>query len=151
MPRRDYLDIIAGLVLAVLGLTVSFYTTNHYNLGTVQRMGPGMFPMALGVLIAGLGLLLSGTAFFRSGTEMPEFRTRPALAVLLGVIAFALTIRPFGLIPAVLSVSIISSLAERKVRPFSVLCLSAVLCLLAFLIFRLGLGMTFSVIRWPFQ
>ena len=33
-----------------------------YNLGTLMHMGPGFFPMSLGVILALLGLLIMGTA-----------------------------------------------------------------------------------------
>ena len=70
--------------------------------------------------------------------------------VLLGVAAFAVTIRPFGLIPAILAVVIISSFAELKFRPVSLAILCAVLCLIAWLTFRVGLGLPMAMFRWPF-
>ncbi len=108
-----------------------------------------MFPTSLGVVLAGFGLVIAIPAFFRPGV-MPEIRVWTPIYVLLGVGAFALTIRPFGLIPAVLSVVVISSFAELRVKPLSLTILSIALCLIAWLVFRVGLGLPVAMFRWPF-
>jgi len=149
MYARDYRDIVCGGLLIVFGLGVSWYAAASYDLGTVRRMGPGMFPTALGVILAVLGLLIMVPAFFRTG-ERPYIRFFAPVFVLAGVAGFALLVRPFGLIPAILAVVVISSLAELKVRPVSLTLLSAGMCLLAWLVFRVGLGMTMPMFRWPF-
>jgi hypothetical protein len=140
MLSRDYRDVIGGALLLICGLLFSWYAAGHYELGTLRRMGPGMFPMALGFVLAGFGVMLMISAFFRPGPAM-EARVVVPLFVLAGVAAFALLIRPFGLLPAILAVVAISSLAERRVNPKSVALLSASLCLLAYLVFRVGLGL----------
>jgi hypothetical protein len=56
MLSRDYRDIVGGLLLVVLGLGFSWYAAEHYDLGSLRRMGPGMFPTVLGVALACLGL-----------------------------------------------------------------------------------------------
>lgn len=149
MLSRDYTDIIGGVLLIVFGLSFSWYASAHYELGTVNRMGPGMFPTALGFVLAGFGLLQMIPAFFRVG-KIPEIRIWTPLFVLVGVSAFAVLIRPFGLIPAVIAVTVISSLAELKVRPLSLAILTGALCLLSWLVFRVALGLTIPMIRWPF-
>ncbi|WP_312468681.1 MULTISPECIES: tripartite tricarboxylate transporter TctB family protein [Brucella] len=149
MLSRDYRDIVGGILLVALGLAFSWYAAANYELGTLRRMGPGMFPTSLGVVLAGFGLVIAIPAFFRPGV-MPEIRVWTPIYVLLGVGAFALTIRPFGLIPAVLSVVVISSLAELRVKPLSLTILSTALCLIAWLVFRVGLGLPVAMFRWPF-
>lgn len=149
MLSRDYRDIVGGMVLVLLGLGFSWYASSHYDMGTIRRMGPGMFPAGLGVLLAGFGALQAIPAVFRTGT-MPEIRIWSPLFVLAGVAAFAVLVRPFGLMPAVLAVTVISSFAELKVRPLSLVLLAAALCLLSWLVFVVGLGMPVALFRWPF-
>lgn len=149
MLSRDYRDIAGGALLVLFGIAFSLYAIGHYDLGTMRRMGPGMFPAALGFVLAAFGLILLVAAFFRTG-EMPEIRIWTPLFVLAGVTAFGLTIRPFGLIPAVLAVTIVSSLAELKIRPVSLALLCVALCLIAWLAFGVGLGMPIPMFRWPF-
>lgn len=149
MLSRDYRDIVGGGLLMVCGLAFSWYAAEHYDIGTLRRMGPGMFPAALGVVLAGFGVMLVIPAMFRPGV-MPQIRVWTPLFVLSGVAAFALLIRPLGLIPAILAVTVISSLAELKIRPVSLALSCAVLCLIAWLTFRVGLGLPIAMFRWPF-
>lgn len=149
MLSRDYRDIVGGILLVALGLAFSSYAAANYDLGTLRRMGPGMFPTALGIVLAGFGLVIAIPAFFRPGV-IPEIRVWTPIFVLTGVAAFAMTIRPFGLIPAVLSVVVISSFAELRFKPVSLTILTTSLCLIAWLVFRVGLGLPVEMFRWPF-
>lgn len=149
MLSRDYRDIFGGLLMVAFGVWVAWYSAAHYDLGTFRRMAPGMFPMMLGIILAGFGLAIAIPAFFRSGPK-PYIRIWTPLFVLLGVGAFAILVRPFGLIPAILGVTIISSLAELKFRPVSLAILCVVLCLIAWLTFRVGLGLPMPMFRWPY-
>lgn len=149
MYRIDYTDLVGGMLLMVTGSAVSAVAIWHYPLGTLQRMGPGMFPAILGVVLAGLGLLLGFQALRRTG-ERPDIRVLSPLFVLAGVGSFALLIPAAGLIPAILGVVIISSLADLKIRPVSLALLCLALCLVAPLVFVVGLGLPIPLIRWPF-
>ncbi len=149
MLSHDYRDIVGGTLLAVGGAAFAWYAAEYYNLGTMRRMGPGMFPMGLGVVLAILGISIVIPALLRRGT-VPEIRTRTPLFVLGGVAAFALLIRPAGLFPAIIAAVVISSLADGKIRPLSLAVLCSSLCLVAWLTFSVGLGLPLHVARWPF-
>jgi len=149
MLSRDYRDIVGGLLLMAAGLAFSWYAAVSYDLGTLRRAGPGMFPMALGVVLAALGTATAIPAFFRRGSK-PEIRIWTPLFVLSGVTAFSITIVPFGLLPAIVAVVVVSSFAELTIRPIRLLMLSGTLCLLAWGIFGLVLGLTVPLLRWPF-
>lgn len=148
MLSRDYRDIVGGALLVVVGLAFALYSFSNYELGTINRMGPGMFPMALGIILAGFGVMQAIPAFFRTGV-MPEIRVWTPIFVLSGVAAFALLVRPFGLLPAVIAVVVISSFAELKIRPVSLVILTGSLCLMSWLIFSVGLGLPVPMFRWP--
>lgn len=149
MYPRDYRDMVGGAALLILGALFAWYATENYALGTLRRSGPGLFPAALGVLLAGFGAVILVSAFFRTGTR-PEVRFWAPLFVLSGVAAFAAMIVPFGLIPAIVAVVAITSLAELKIRPVSLLAMCVVLSVMAWLVFRVGLGLPVAMFRWPF-
>ena len=146
---RDYRDFVGGGLLFVGSVAFSWYAFAHYDMGTPRQMGPGLFPAALGILLALFGLALLVAAPFRAGVA-PQIPIRGPLFVVLGVAAFAVLIEPAGLAPAVIAVTAISSLAERKVRPLSVIALCIALTLAAWLIFSVGLGLLVPMFRWPF-
>jgi hypothetical protein len=108
-----------------------------------------MPPVTLGVLLAAFGVIIAVPALFRRG-RMPEILIWEPLCVLSAVAAFAAIIRPFGMIPAVLAVIIISSLAEARFRPLNLAALSATLCLIAWLTFGVGLALPIPMVSWPF-
>lgn len=149
MYRYDYTDMVGGAVLVVAGGAVSLISISSYPLGTLKRMGPGMFPAGLGVLLALFGVILILQALRRPGNH-PDIRKFSPLFVLGGIAAFALLVEPFGLIPAILGIVIISSFAELRIKPTTLVLLCLALCILAPGIFKLGLGLQLPLFRWPF-
>ena len=113
--QRDVGNMLSGSVLTAVGIFYCLYAYAEYPTGSIRQIGPGLFPVALGVILAGLGLLIFVTALFSTG-RTPALSVATPLLILLAVAAFALLIRPFGLIPAVIATTIISSLAELRFR-----------------------------------
>jgi len=150
MQQRNYADAVAGLVLVAFGLVIYFHVTATHDLGTLRRMGPGMVPAVLAGLIIILGGILGIGALLRPAVKLPELQVRPFIFVLLAVAAFAFTVRVFGLVPAVVLLVGLSTLAEKGARLRTFLALATVLSALAFLVFRVGLGMNLPPFRWPF-
>lgn len=149
MLSRNVKDLISGGLLLIFGASVTLYALANYPVGTPGRMGPGMFPVMVGCLTIALGLALTVYAWFQSG-EMPKFRILTPVVLSLAVAAFALLIRPLGLIPAVVATIVISSIAEHDFRPVSLVGLCVVLSILVWLIFKVGLGLPISLFNWPF-
>lgn len=148
MRTRDYCDIIGGAVLILVGLFCAIYAGRELPLGTVRHMGPGMFPMALGFLLAGLGALVFVPALFRSG-HLPRPDYRPMTAVLVSTLLFAISIRNLGLVPAIVLLTFAASLADNRLGLAGTAILSAALSLSAVLIFVVGLGMPLRPFVWP--
>ncbi|MCJ8139880.1 tripartite tricarboxylate transporter TctB family protein [Falsirhodobacter halotolerans] len=140
MSVDDKANFAAGLLVVLVGVTVAAYAASSYDLGTLRRMGPGMFPMGLGLLMAALGAIVAIGAAVRvpgrPAREKVSVEWRNAVLATVGVIAFGLMIRPLGLILAVLAVVIIPAFADRKNKPLAVLVLAGVLAALAVAIFH---------------
>lgn len=149
MYRLDYVDLVAGALLIAFGAAVTYTSVTHYPMGTPGRMGPGMFPAGLGVVLAVFGLILGLQALRRPG-EKPNIRVFSPLFVLGGIAAFAAVIVPFGLIPAIVAVVVISSLADLRIRPVSLVISCVGLSLAAPFIFVFCLGLQIPLLRWPF-
>lgn len=150
MLTRDYRDIVAGAILLALGIAVTIYATNALALGSVQRMGPGMFPAALGVILSFFGLGIAIPALFRTGTRWEAIEWRPMVFVAASVASFALSIQTLGMVPATLLLIALAHLAEVELKPKGLLAMLVVLPGLAYLIFGLGLGLPIPMLRWPF-
>lgn len=150
MYQRDYRDVAAGALLMLIGAGVAYYSATGLALGSIQRMGPGLFPAALGVILAGFGLLLAIPALFRAGTRIEEIEWRSVIGVLGSVAAFAATVRLLGIVPATVLLVLIAHFAEERFRPVALLSMMVVLPASAYAIFILGLGLPLAMFRWPF-
>lgn len=147
MQKLDYRDIIGGLLLVCVGTSYAAYSYSKYDLGAIARMGPGMFPLGLGIILATLGAVLLVQAFRRPG-KWPTFNLLEPLLVLTGIVVFGLTIRPLGLIPAICLLIVIVSPAEGRLRPRAIAGLCIFISVICWLIFSVGLGLPVRMFWW---
>lgn len=148
MPARDYRDIIGGSALTLIGVFATIHGLVSLNLGTLSNMGPGMFPAALGVILAAIGVAILIPAIFRAA-EMPDVDMRSFAAISASILAFAVMVQPFGLIPAIVVLTFVASRADSKLSPIGLVIVAVGLSVGATLIFRTGLGMSTAAIAWP--
>ncbi len=147
--KRDYRDITAGALILLFGALFAAYAVVNYELGSVRRLGPGAFPMGVGVILIGLGALIALPALFRSGS-FTRIAMRPSIAVLAGLIAFAVTVRPLGLLPAIAALVVLSSYGERQPNLKAIAGVCVVLSALVYGVFSVALGLPFTMLKWPF-
>lgn len=144
-------DSAAGLLFVVLGLA-AILVAKDYEMGTARAMGPGYIPVAIGGLIALLGAALAFQGLRAAETSDSVagdgWALRPLLTIVAGIIAFALMVRPAGLVASILAVVIIVRLAERGARPIETLVLGAVLAAICTAIFVVALGIPMRVFPW---
>lgn len=147
--QRDSHDIIWGGILGLLGLAVAGYCATRYDLGDLRRMGPGFFPVALGVVLAGLGALIAGSAWRRQPAGERPFAAREALAVIAALLLFGLLMNRAGLV----ATTAISALTASWVAPHPGLLwrlvLAMIITLLCWAVFILALDMPIPV--WPWS
>ena len=149
MGRRDNRDLATGAVFILTGLGAAIWAATHLQLGSFARIGPGMFPVCVGIALAVFGAAILLPALRRAG-ELPAADLRPAAAVLAAVAVFAATVRLFGLVPASVGLTFVALLADGRPRPIPALVLAAILSFLAWAIFVRGLGVQLDAVRWPF-
>ena len=144
MNHVDVRDLIGGTLMMVFGVFVALYAGHEYTVGQPARMGPGFFPVTLGWILTGLGVIIALLAFRRTVhvLQPPPFTLRGLLAVLAAIAAFGLLVTSAGLVPATIALTFIAAFAERKFRLRRTVLLAASLCVLAWLIFTVGLQMT---------
>ena len=148
MLGRDYRDVIGGGVLLLGGALVMLYATTQLEVGSLARMGPGLFPAALGAILCIFGAIVAVPALFREGVPV-TFEIRPFFFVLASILVFGLTVHPLGIAPAVVLMALVSTLAEPRMSWPGALLLAAVLAAIAVLIFNVGLDIPVAAVRWP--
>jgi Tripartite tricarboxylate transporter TctB family len=147
MEKRDYPDVVAGAGLFGLGLFVAVYAAANYDLGTIRNMQAGMFPMSVGSILSVLGLLIAVPALKRQ-RALPRIEWRPLLGTLASVATFALTATRFGMIPAVILLTIFAALSDSQLKGRQIASLAMFLVLLSVGIFHFGLGLQIPLVTW---
>jgi hypothetical protein len=120
----------------------------EYDMGTAARMGPAYFPTVLGglLLLLGIFVAIKGLAARTSDGRVEPFHFRPLLLVLGAVVAFGLLLRPAGLLVALATLVVVSSLGSHEFRLRDVLLLTVGLAVLVVIVFIYGLSMTVPVL-----
>lgn len=148
MQHRDTKDLVGGLALTALGLFAAYYANEHYEIGDLRRMGPGFFPVSLGLTLAVLGLLVALPAWFRSGPAI-----RPAWLtlglVILSLVVFSFTLKTLGVVFATIVAVFISSIPDKSIGWRFRVVLSIGVSAITYLIFIMGLSMVLPV--WPWS
>ena len=128
-------DLIAGAIFVGFGLAFAL-TSATYEVGTLLRMGPGFFPLALGSVLVLLGILIAVKASVAAeGGDLGPVPWR-ALALLVGALLFfGFTVRGLGLVPALFVAVFMSAMAARAARVIPAAVLAGSLTALSILIF----------------
>ncbi|WP_029009057.1 tripartite tricarboxylate transporter TctB family protein [Azospirillum halopraeferens] len=131
--------LLFGLFMVGVGLT--------YPFGSIQRMGPGFFPVVLGVALCGLGAVLLVQALAASRATIP-FAPRPILFMALPVLLFALLAPRIGLVPTTLLLVMVSARAERPAHLRSAVITAVAMAILGDQLFIRALGVSLPAFWW---
>src|SRR5688572_13052134 len=114
--------------------------SSTYDLGRGGRIGPGYFPLWIGVILIVLGAvqLVRSLRASADSERLERWDFRVLLVIMGSVLAFALLLRPLGLVLTVVAVVLISALADRDARLVPTLVAAAALSILNTAIFAYG-------------
>lgn len=157
MGIKSQKDVAAGLLFTVTGGAFAWGATT-YSVGEAARMGPGYFPLLLGVILALMGVVITFQGFVKGhpdGDRIGRIAWRPLGFILGANVAFgvllaglpSLGVPAFGLIVAIYALTVIASLAGDDFRPKEVAVLATVLAVGSYGVFIKLLGLQFPV--WP--
>lgn len=144
--RRDWHDLFGGAAMVAVGLFVSLFSIAHYDFGSLRQMGPGFFPVTLGLLLAGLGAVIAGPAWWRAGEARP-FALPEMLAILAAIAVFGLGLQTLGIVVTTAVAVLLASLPAPRPGWLWRCVLAVIVTALTWLVFKQGLRMTMPV--WP--
>jgi putative Ca2+/H+ antiporter (TMEM165/GDT1 family) len=143
-------DFYAGVLMVLMGSGVVL-TARKYSTGTLMHMGPGFFPLILGVILILLGMLILATAV-ASGPEreriLPEQPEWWAWAcILASPLAFIYFGTHGGMAPATFACVFVAALGDRTATLKGSLLLAAGVTLFGVLLFSYVLKVPFPAVR----
>lgn len=143
----------AGGLIALLGLFTAG-VAGTYPIGTPRAMGPGFFPVILGVLMTVLGGLIALSApadepdpHGAEGLDHPELQGW--LCILGGVLAFILLAQRAGMLPATFACVFIAAMGDRSATWKSSVALAAAISAAGVLLFHYALRVQLAPLTWP--
>ena len=139
-------DFLAGNLYLALGL-LGLWLGRTLEIGAAGAMEAGYFPRLVCMLLVAIGAALAVTALLQPG-EAPERGTwRPFIFVTLSCLAFALLLRPLGLVLTLLISTVLARFAGGNLRPVALLLLCLILIVANVGIFVIALKIPIPL--WP--
>jgi putative tricarboxylic transport membrane protein len=115
VQRINHRDLLLGAIFALIGAGFVI-AARGLDMGTPQRMGPGLFPLILAAVLMLLGIVIAAQAFF-------------------------ITIRGLGLVGAVALAIVTASFASQRAGLVLAALLTLGLTVFCVLVFSYGLGL----------
>jgi hypothetical protein len=147
-------DYYGGGLMLLLGLG-AIWQGFDYQIGTLSRMGPGYFPVAIGAILALMGILIMAGAISQSAngaehdvktSHPPEWRGWSC--IIAANIAFVVLGRYGGLLPATFAVVFISALGDRQNSLKNACLLAIAMVVVCLIVFAWALQLQFPLFRW---
>ncbi len=149
---KRYQDRFAGGVIATIGLAAATVSAS-YPVGDLQAMGPGLFPLMLGVILMMLGVAIGVGApstekdpHAAEGLDHPE--PRGWLCIIGGVGAFIALAQPAGMLPATFACVFISAMGDRTATWRQAAILAACVAVVGVLLFHYALRIQLPAVAW---
>lgn len=157
MNIKSQKDFSAGLMFMGVGGSFAWGATT-YNVGEAARMGPGYFPLMLGILLAMLGAAITFKALVievEGGDKLGQWAWRPLFFIILANLVFgillgglpSIKLPAMGLIIAIYALTFIASVAEAGWKFRATFILATVLAAGSYIAFILVLKLQFPA--WP--
>jgi len=158
MQIKSKKNFASGLLFASVGAAFALGATG-YNVGSAARMGPGYFPLMIGVLLTLLGLVVvAGSLTSRrvgDGDPIGRIAWKPlgfviGANVLFGILLAgigSIGLPAMGLVIAIYALVIVACMAGADFRMKLAVMLATVLAIGSYLTFIVGLKLQFQV--WP--
>ncbi|MEY4267683.1 MAG: hypothetical protein RIS90_2218 [Pseudomonadota bacterium] len=157
MNIKSQKDFFSGLLFTAVGVAFAWGATK-YSIGTGARMGPGYFPLMLGILMAVLGGVITFKALVvetEDGDKVGGWAWKPLFFIIAANLLFGLMLGglpsikfpAFGLIAGIYALTFVASLAGEEFKPKEVAVLATILAIMSYLAFIVLLKLQFPV--WP--
>lgn len=157
MRIKSQQDFFSGLMFTAVGGGFAWGAT-QYNIGEAARMGPGYFPLMLGIVLALVGLVIifeSLVVETEDGEKIGKWAWKPLVFIIGANVVFGIClggIRPLGipalgLIVGIYALTFIASMAGDEHKTKEVIVLATVLAIISYLAFIVLLKLQFPV--WP--
>jgi len=146
IPVRAPQDYYGGMVLALLG-TFAIVASAELPGQRGFAFGPGTAPRLFAGILFALGITIAVVGSLKTGPAIEKYKLRGPMYVIGGILLFAETIRPMGLIPSSYAAFILSIMGSREMKWVESLIGAAIMTAFCVLLFVYLLNLPFQL--WP--
>ncbi len=157
MKIKSQKDFFSGVMFSAVGVAFAWGATT-YSVGSGARMGPGYFPLMLGIVLAILGGVVIFTSLVvetEDGAKIGSIAWKPLVYIIGANLLFGLLlgglpsikVPAMGMIAAIYALTLVASLAGENFKLRDVLILATILAVGSYLAFIVLLKLQIQV--WP--
>lgn len=156
MVIKNEKDFAAGLLFTTIGVAFAA-GAGQYHIGSSERMGPGYFPLVLGVILAVIGIALSAKSFRGelATDRIGSWSIKPLIFIILANLLFgvlfggipAIGLPSMGLIVSIFALTVVAACAGSEFVLKEAVILGVVLAASSYILFVAMLNLPFQV--WP--
>jgi putative tricarboxylic transport membrane protein len=148
MPKwiRGPQDFVGGVALIAIALFALWASSDLQGMRGFS-FGAGTAPRMFAYLLLGLGIAVMIVGLVIEGAHLATYAWRGPLFVSLSIIAFAVMIRPMGLIVSAFASFLISALGTHETKWKETIIVGACLTVFCSLLFPYALGLPLQM--WP--
>ncbi len=157
MNIKSQKDFFSGLMFMGVGVAFAWGATT-YKVGEGARMGPGYFPLMLGVLMAVLGMAITFKALVVEtvgGDKIGKWAWKPLVFIIAANLIFgvllgglpSIKLPAMGMIAGIYALTFVASMAENGWKVKNTFILATVLAVGSYVAFVVVLKLQFAV--WP--
>ncbi len=157
MRVKSQKDFLSGLFFLIAGVAFAWGATN-YTIGEGARMGPGYFPLMLGILLSLIGAFTvfeSLVVETEDGEKVGGVAWKPLFFIIASNVVFGILLGglpkigfpSFGLIVGIYALTFVAAMAGNEFKWKEVVVLATILAIGSYLAFIKLLNLQFPV--WP--
>jgi putative tricarboxylic transport membrane protein len=148
MPKwvRGPQDFVGGIALMAIAAFALWASSDLQGMHGFS-FGAGTAPRMFGVLLLGLGAAVALVGLLTEGAHLAAYAWRGPLFVSLSILAFAVTIRPLGLVVSAFLTFLVSALGTHETRWKETIIVGIALTAFCSFLFPYGLGLPMQL--WP--
>lgn len=139
-------DAVAGAAFTLAGAYFSLDAWFNLEMGSALRMGPGYYPLLVGLILVGLGSAIAVRALASGPGPIGAVNWRGIALISLAPVIFGALLPGMGVVAAVAASAFATSFASRRVSPLLAIGASVGLAVFCVLIFVVGLGLPLRVV-----
>src|SRR5690606_22214431 len=140
-------NLVSGFVFVATAAVFGFVAAG-YDMGMAARVGPGMFPFILSLLLGALGVAVMATGLRRDAPAFGGLTWRGVVLIVGSPLAFVGSLAYVGLVPATALLAFIGSFASTTMTIKRAALSALGLAIAVWLILMVGLGIPIPPFKW---